>query len=122
MKITHIRIILFILLGCLVLVSCSFDTQGIQGITTDLCGNGIKEGDEECDELDFGGETCETLGMGQGELFCTDSCEIDSSGCFSVTCGDGVIDSGEDCDEEDLGGEDCEALGFSGGVLGCDFT
>ncbi len=102
------------------LSSCVFDTGGISGGSEVTCGNGILEDGEECDGLDFGGRTCESLGLGQGTLVCTKDCRIDSSGCVSSTCGDGVADHGEDCDGDDLRGKDCESLGYAGGVLSCD--
>ena len=45
------------------------------------CGNGIIEGAEECDGIDFGGLTCNEFGCSTGGLVCTATCTIDSSGC-----------------------------------------
>jgi len=51
-----------------------------------VCGNGIKEGTEECDGTDLGGTTCESLGFTGGTLICTASCTLDTSGCIVPTC------------------------------------
>lgn len=98
---------------------CGFDTEGCAG--RDLCGNGVIDGEEECDARDLGGRTCATEGdfLG-GTLFCDGRCQVDTSGCDR--CGDGVVDPGEDCDGEALGGDSCETLagfGYTGGELGC---
>jgi hypothetical protein len=104
--------------------SCSFDTGGISGGSADVCGNGVKEGDEACDGADLGAESCESLGLSAGELGCNDSCELDTSSCGPPeTCGNGVVDGEgglEECDGGDLGGQSCESLGYvGGGTLGC---
>src|SRR3989338_8241241 len=53
-----------------------------------VCGNDIVEGDEECDETDFGtyGGACDeySSSFSSGSLQCTSSCEIDISGCKST--------------------------------------
>ncbi|XP_008329687.1 acetylcholinesterase collagenic tail peptide [Cynoglossus semilaevis] len=51
------------------------------------CGDGYRhEGMEECDGKDFGYQTCKTYLPGSfGQLRCTDSCLIDSTGCTYFT-------------------------------------
>jgi hypothetical protein len=46
-----------------------------------VCGNGIIEGNEECDGADLGGATCESLMEGTGVLLCTPECLYDTSQC-----------------------------------------
>lgn len=58
-----------------------------KGPTFALCGNGIKEGSEECDGSDFGGLTCSDFGFTGGSLSCTTECKIDTSGCYYVGTG-----------------------------------
>src|SRR5262245_40588757 len=56
------------------------------------CGNGIREGDEQCDGADLGGETCGSVTMNaaaKGQLGCSEACEIDVSGCVSPADGTG---------------------------------
>lgn len=79
-----------------------------------VCGNGVREGREECDGDDLGGETCATLGLGTGTLTCRADCEFDRLGC---TCGNGSVDdsTGEQCDPAAApscgAGEECGAAG-----------
>ena len=48
---------------------------------TSPCGNGKIDPGEECDGTDFGGATCQSLGLDAGMLACTASCHIVVSGC-----------------------------------------
>lgn len=47
------------------------------------CGNGAREGIEECDGDDLGATTCEDLGHEGGVLACMDDCLFDEIGCSS---------------------------------------
>lgn len=79
--------------------SCDWDDGGCEAPDPPMCGNFVRDFEEECDGNDYGtveGEpagppTCEeALGEGFfGEVICTD-CAVDTSGCG--TCGDGVVD------------------------------
>ena len=70
------------------------------------CGNGIIEGDEQCDSLALGGLTCATASSHPyGVLGCTAACQLDTSGCHG--CGNGTIDSGEVCDGNNVSTETC---------------
>ena len=47
-----------------------------------FCGNGDREGSEECDGGDLGGRSCSDFGFGGGgRLRCTGTCGIDTSDC-----------------------------------------
>jgi len=81
------------------------------------CNNGVLDPAEACEGTDLGGQTCEGLGFGPGDLACDEKCLFDTSGCDP--CGDGVINAGEQCDGADVGGASCESLGFAGGSLSC---
>lgn len=78
-----------------------------------VCGDGIRSGMEACDGMDFGTDTCATIGMmtgegfGAGDLACTDACELDTSGC--IVCGA----TGTPCttDADCCPGISCFALG-----------
>jgi hypothetical protein len=59
---------------------CDFDVVGCAG-TGDDCGNGVREGQEECDGSDLGGYDCVMLGYSGGELGCDTHCMFDASGC-----------------------------------------
>jgi hypothetical protein len=49
-----------------------------------VCGNGVREGDEQCDGADLGGQTCASVTSGfvqGGTLACTADCKFDTSDC-----------------------------------------
>jgi hypothetical protein len=118
--------------------TCTWNTSSCTSPA--VCGNGVKEGSEECDGSDFGGATCATvLGAGYtGNLSCN-ACAIVSSACVApptcgdttcngtetcetcpgdcgACCGNGTINSGEDCDGANLGSATCAT------VLGAGYT
>jgi len=85
-----------------------------------VCGNGVREEGEACEQGMLGAETCEGLGFVGGTLGCTATCVYDTAAC--ETCGDGDIDAarGEVCDGTELGAATCISLGGTGGVLSCN--
>ncbi len=78
-----------------------------------LCGNGVRQGNEECDGTDTGGFGCENLCFDAGRLACTPACTFDTSAC--TLCGNDRKEDGEACDGADLGGWQCP----EGGVAAC---
>jgi hypothetical protein len=78
-----------------------------------------------CDPSDFGGETCESLGLGDGRLLCDPTtCTIivalcDGLGTDTPSLGP-PCGTGPGCDPSDLGDETCSSLGMGTGVLACD--
>ncbi len=84
------------------------------------CGDSIADPDEECDGMDLKGETCESLGFGEGNLGCSSNCRYDTRDCeLGSVCGDDKREGSEVCDGEDLAGETCITQGFYAGVLAC---
>lgn len=78
---------------------CKYDLSDCQHA---VCGDGIVNGDEECDGSDLGAySTCQedtTDGVFTGgQLQCAADCTYDTSSCVTL-CGNGVLDPGEDCD------------------------
>jgi cysteine-rich repeat protein len=74
------------------------------------CGNGKKEGTEQCDGADVGGATCTSVvgAAATGTLGCTSTCTLDTSSCH--WCGDGHLDPGEECDDANAtNGDGCES-------------
>jgi len=53
------------------------------------CGDGILNGNEECDGSDLDGKTCRSLGFSSGTLSCSATCEFDTSLCTRRSSGGG---------------------------------
>ncbi len=94
----------------------AFDTSSCW---SSVCGDGLVEGQEECDGDKFNDLTCESLRFAGGTLLCDTSCRADTSACSR--CGNRVLEDGELCDRDDVGAATCEALGHPlGGRLRCN--
>lgn len=66
-------------------LTCSDDCSQILTTMCNSCGNNIREGLEKCDNLDFGGATCQSAtGLNSGYLACHVSCALDPTHCYSV--------------------------------------
>ncbi len=114
--------LVFSKVSCFVLLSLLFT----HGCTVEfkpkhpVCGNGVVEGDEECDGEDLNGKTCESLGLGEGTLGCKADCTFDTGSCkIPAMCGNNIKEESEVCDGTDLGGETCKSQGFHSGTLAC---
>ncbi len=63
-----------------------------------LCGNGVIDTGELCDQSNLNGQTCASLGFLAGALQCGANCQFDTSGCTStrfVDNGDGTVTDNE---------------------------
>ena len=100
---------------------CTFDDrQCVKEPTENPCGDGILDGDEECDGANLGGATCSSSGdFDDGRLRCTDGCRLDTSRCTS--CGNGVREGAERCDGNDVSGS-CQDFGYGPGTVRCSST
>ncbi len=86
-----------------------------------VCGNGVREGSEQCDGADLGGATCSDVGCSTGIVGCTLSCTLDFSGCSDcVVCGDGSCEAPEDCENCPTDCPIFELPGFSCGNGLCE--
>jgi len=73
------------------------DTQS-DSCVPQTCGNGVREGSEECDGPDLGGAACSDVGCSTGSVSCTGLCTLDYSACSDcLVCGDDLCEMGEDC-------------------------
>jgi hypothetical protein len=71
------------------------DTAPADAGPVDLCGNGVIDNDEQCDNNELNGETCGTLGEGSGTLTCDPaSCTYDVSMCTGSETDSGYGSSG----------------------------
>jgi hypothetical protein len=68
-------------------LNSSLDTPETQAMRVAKCGNGIIEGDEQCDKYNLGGATCLSLGEGNGKLMCDSDCAFDTKLCEGDTSG-----------------------------------
>jgi hypothetical protein len=118
---------LCLILLCAVVGACGGDDDGGDDGGDDsgaaVCGDGLINGDEDCDGVLLGGADCVDAGnYTGGTLACTSDCTFDTSGCTAdEDCGNGVIEGDEVCDGADLGGASCASVGggFTGGELAC---
>jgi len=77
------------------------------------CGDNARQGTEQCDGPDLGGQLCPA----GGQIACNADCTLDTSDCF--TCGNNQREGTEACDGSDLAGQSCASLGLEGGTLAC---
>lgn len=92
------------------------DTAGCTPLAS--CGNGVKEGSEQCDGAQLGGQTCVGLGFDGGSLVCSPACTFDTGSCTALDC----AGQGEIClfDPNNVQSNCCPP-GVKGNVLGiCD--
>jgi len=97
--------------------SCGWDISGCVGSGA-VCGNGVQEGDEECDDnnttaCDGCSPLCKVETCGNGVVECGEQCDdgaqnsdtADScrTDCTNPICGDGIKDAAEVCDGADFG-------------------
>jgi cysteine-rich repeat protein len=120
----YIHVTLAVCTALMLQVACP--STGGDGDNQGLCGNGLVNPGEECDDgnrLDHDGcsATCQVEGFcGNGDVEpgeeCDDSNFDDGDGCTStcrteVGCGDGRLEVGEQCDDDNLtDGDGCNAL------------
>ncbi len=87
-----------------------------------VCGNGVIEVGEDCDDPDYGGLTCGDYGFDSGGLQCV-GCSIVTDACFNnddngggnggniqpPVCGNGIKEAGEACDDgNQVNGDSCD--------------
>ncbi|MEI6379183.1 MAG: S8 family peptidase [Candidatus Falkowbacteria bacterium] len=106
-------------LGCS--SNCTLIMSSCTKINNSVCGDGIKNGSEECDRTDLGGASCVSKGFAGGTLGCSSNCTLNTASCIrsNAVCGDGIKNGTEQCDRADLGGATCQSSGFAGGTLKC---
>ena len=81
--------------------SAAPDSKASDQLTPDMggCGDGTKNGTEQCDGKDLGGVTCAKLKFTGGQLTCTSKCAFDMVGCYTLLDPNGVLLAGAKVDE-----------------------
>ena len=90
----------FIMVFWVMGLGCSgAETEGHRPKWQAICGNGVIEIGEVCDQENVGDATCESFGYESGSVGCRLDClGYDLAYCgFSDMCGNGRLDSGEVC-------------------------
>jgi hypothetical protein len=134
---TYLKKSLFLLIGIVFLLSCTFDPSGLSEVSNNnnvnnttnninninaVCPNGVAESGESCDGADLKGFSCITLGFDGGTLGCLSDCsDHDTSSCEGTgpVCNNNHIEGTEVCDGVVLSGETCVTQGFTSGDLVC---
>ncbi len=96
---------------------CGFDTSKCEKAPG--CGDGKLDVNEECEEEELRGKTCQSFTFDSGLLYCDrNRCRYDLLECY--TCGDTIVDDVEDCDGTNFRDDaDCRTYGYDGGTLLC---
>jgi len=85
---TFVNIFFFFLLSfsffCAKLTSAVSVASILSNIKISVCGDGVAEDPEDCDNLDLFGQTCQSLGLTSGNLDCDIACEYDITGCLGT--------------------------------------
>jgi cysteine-rich repeat protein len=108
--------VVFLEIAALILSSCSKTGDAKPG----LCGNGILDPGEKCDDGNLNTNEPNTGCYGSEFTYCRLDCRYKTESCDHY-CGDGIIDVGEECEGNNLNGRQCaDFVEFSGGILGCN--
>jgi hypothetical protein len=109
-------------LGCNSPAACSYNVDDCT-----YCGDNKRNGAEDCDGGDLGGQTCLSLGYDAGALSCNVGCSYNTGTCESFSCGDNKCQAGEDscvcpedCPEDPNTCSACECGGQGGPDCYCD--
>ncbi len=81
-----------------------------------VCGDEVREGWEQCDRGDLGGQSCVSLGYTSGTLACAPACEFNTSACvLAPSCGNGSCSGSENCSNCPTDCGTCPGSGGGGG-------
>ncbi len=93
MNLKHFILILVIFLTTFIFFIYKIKSASVNvtAIKPGICGNNIKEINEECDGPDLGGQTCISLGYSGGTLTCNSNCTFNTSQCITQPSGGGGV-------------------------------
>jgi cysteine-rich repeat protein len=85
-------------------VEPGFVCSGAPSVCVPSCGDGIINGNDQCDGAALGGNDCTDLGLnnaadGTNLLACAVDCTFDGAACIPSTCGNAIVEIGEQCDD-----------------------
>lgn len=88
---------------------------------TQVCGNGIVEKGEECDDGNLvSDDSCSSACKLETAALTIEKCVGEDIGTSLECCNNDKTETGEICDKTDLSGKTCELLGFVSGTLSCN--
>ncbi len=71
--------------GSATVPSTGTDANGVTAGEAATCGNGVIDVGEDCEGIDLGGKSCQSLGFTDGMLLCdAETCTLDTQMCFSM--------------------------------------
>ncbi|MEO0119450.1 MAG: dockerin type I repeat-containing protein [candidate division WOR-3 bacterium] len=88
-RITYFLIFFIVIFIFLNVYKVKSNSVNITAIKLGICGNNIKENNEECDGPDLGGQSCISLGYSGGNLSCNSNCTFNVSQCITTPQGGG---------------------------------
>lgn len=62
-------------------IGAACEIEGGCGGSGPVCPNGTREGSEQCDGVDLGGQSCQSQGFDSGALGCNSNCTFNTSSC-----------------------------------------
>jgi hypothetical protein len=97
---------------------CSCGCSGGTCTTCATCGDGVKNGSDQCDGTDFGGQSCTSLGYASGTLQCNSNCTYNFAKCCSAnasrSCSGGNVYELDSCGNPETLLQACNGCGCSG--------
>ncbi len=89
----------------------TFTSEVVVGTPSEVCGDGIIQGTEVCDDRNTrGADGCNGICQVESGWECTGEPSVCTEVVDPAVCGDGEIEGGEACDDEnDIGGDGCSA-------------
>lgn len=82
-------LIILLIVSFIIFYKTKSASINVTAIKPGICGNNIKEINEECDGPDLGGQSCVSLGYSGGTLSCNSNCTFNTSQCTTQSPGRG---------------------------------
>lgn len=89
LKNTILILVIFLIASSFFIYKVKSVSVNVTAIKPGICGNNIKEINEECDGPDLGGYSCVSFGYSGGTLTCNSNCTFNTSQCIIQPSGGG---------------------------------